>query len=410
MGLCAGATMELMALVAVLLALSGFVVALFGAYLAIVTIAAFFYRRPAAAVASPTTRVAVLVPAHDESSLISGCVQSLLVQSYPRELFEVVVVADNCSDDTAALARHAGARVIERFDADARGKGHALRFGMDRLLGSESAPDAIVVVDADTTADPAFLATMVARYEAGGAPVVQGESMLMEDGSTRTSLRVAAFLLINRVRPTGRMMLGLPCTLCGNGMMFAASLLRERPWEAYTAAEDLEYAVRLREVGIAPRYARGAILLSPAAPDAASSETQQLRWEGGKTHLAKVYVPRLLRTRRASLLDVAFELALPPLGLLVAAILGGLVVTAPLALLGVVGAWVLAPWLVALLGVCFYVLGGLRAAGAPASSYRAMLQAPLLIARKLGKVHRLFGFRADSWVRTARAGEAEQSQ
>src|SRR5581483_6965365 len=109
-------------------------------------------RRPAAP-PSGRTRLCVVVPAHDEEVSIARCVASLTAQSYPTELYEVVVVADNCRDDTAARAGAAGATVLERHDQSARGKGHALRFGFDHVLRADPAPDAVVVVDADSVAD-----------------------------------------------------------------------------------------------------------------------------------------------------------------------------------------------------------------------------------------------------------------
>jgi hypothetical protein len=201
--------------------------------------------------------------------------------------------------------------------------------------------------------------------------------------------------------------LGLPCALCGNGMLFSRELLLAHRWEAFTAAEDVEFSVALRHAGIGPAYARGAVLLSQAAPDGAAAATQQLRWEGGKTHLARHWVPRLvakgLRERRLWHLEAAFELAFPPLGILAGGTLAGLVAAGAVAALA--GTWlVLAPWCAALALIAFHVLAGLRAAGAPASAYRAMTGAPLLVARKLAGLHRLVRFRADSWVRTARAG------
>jgi hypothetical protein len=388
----------------VLLLLAGAVPAIFGLYLLIVAVAAFFLPRAEPA-GTPRSRVAILVPAHDEAALIGRCVQSLRAQRYPDELYEVVVIADNCTDDTAALARAAGARVLERDALDARGKGQALRWAMERILPEEPTVDAIAVVDADTVADPEFLARLVQRFELG-APAVQGESLLLEDGSSPTALRVAAFLLINRARPSGRAVLGLPCSLCGNGMLLGRELLAAHPWSAFSATEDLEYALTLRRAGIGPVFARGAVLLSPAAPNAAAATHQQLRWEGGKTRLARSLVPRLVaqavRERRPSLLDAAFELALPPLGLLMGAGVAGAAAATPLVLTGAVPAVALLPWLVVLVSVPLFVLAGLAAAGAPATSYRALAGAPLLVARKAVRLPRLLRFRADSWVRTER--------
>ena len=188
----------------------------------------------------PRKRIAVLVPAHDEAALIARCVQSLQAQTYPSRLYDVIVVADNCSDATASIARSAGADVLVRDEPDARGKGRALRWAFDRVLRRPIPPDAVVVVDADSVADPCFLSALVRPFESG-ASAVQGESLLAEDGSRAASLRAAAFLLVNRVRPAGRSALGLPCDLTGNGMLLSSELLRAYPWDAFTSAEDLEY-------------------------------------------------------------------------------------------------------------------------------------------------------------------------
>jgi hypothetical protein len=232
----------------------------------------------------------------------------------------------------------------------------------------------------------------------------------MEDGSSRTALRVAAFLLINRVRPAGRAALGLPCNLCGNGMLLDRRLLERMPWSAFTSAEDVEYTVKLRSAGIGPVFAAGAILRSPAAPSAEAGTTQQLRWEGGKAHVARTALPRLagaaVRERDALLLDAALELSVPPLGLLAGAALAGCAAAVPLVLAGVVPAAVVVPWLLALLAIPLFVIVGLRAAQAPASAYRALALAPALVVRKALGVHRLLRFRGDSWVRTQRADEA----
>lgn len=356
---------------------------------------------------APSTRVTVLVPAHDEAGQIAACVRSLRAQDYPPRLVEVLVVADNCADDTAARAAAAGARVLVRTDPGARGKGRALRWATDRLAAGDDAPDAVVVVDADTEAAPDFLSTLVRPFEAG-AEAVQGESLLAEDGSRAAALRAAAFLLVNRVRPAGRAALGLPCTLCGNGMLLGCDLLRRHPWDAYSSAEDVEYTLRLRAAGVGVAFARGAVVRSPAAPNRAAAAQQELRWEGGRVRLGRTWIPALVaggvRRRDAGLLDAAVELALPPLGVLTAAVVAGTAGSALLAAAGATPAWAVAPWAAALAATPVYVLAGLRAAGAPASAYRAMAGAAPLVAAKVLRAPRTLTFRADTWVRTERAG------
>ena len=385
----------------------GAVPAVFGLYNVMLTTAAFFHRPPRSR-RTPTSRVAVLVPAHDEAALIARCIASLDAQTYPSELYEVVVIADNCTDDTAAIAQAADAQVLIRTDPSARGKGHALRWALDGILVQEPVPDAVAVVDADSVAAADFLEALVDPFERG-APAAQGESLLTDDGSPASALRAAAFLLVNRVRPAGRAVLGLPTRLAGNGMLFGRELLRSNPWTAYSSAEDVEYSVRLQLAGTGPAFAGGAILHSPTAPTVEAATQQQLRWEGGKVHVARTQIPRLVaaafRLRRPRLLEAALELAAPPLGLLAAAALLGSILGAALAAAHLVPLWSLVPWLVALASIPVYVLVGLRAARAPRSAYRALARAPQLVLQKVLGAHRLFTFRADTWVRTERPRE-----
>jgi cellulose synthase/poly-beta-1,6-N-acetylglucosamine synthase-like glycosyltransferase len=370
------------------------------------SVGASFYRGQRPPSMAATTRLVVLVPAHDEARLIGRCVKSLRAQTYPSELYDVVVVADNCEDDTAAAAARAGARVMVRDQPKARGKGHALRWAIGRILAQRPSIDAVVVVDADSVARADFLLTLVQPYQAG-ADAVQGESLLYEDGSKASALRAAAFLLVNRVRPAGQAALGRPCSLAGNGMLLSRELLLAHPWEAFTSAEDLEYSLGLCVAGVAIAFAGGAVLLSPPPPSPQAAAQQQLRWEGGKAYLARTWIPRLIyasfRQRRRSLLITALDLAVPPLGFLAAGVIAAAALGAPLVAIGWLPAWAFAPWLLALVSIPISVAVGLRAAGAPPSAYRAMAQAPLLIITKVSRIRSVLGFRADSWVRTERS-------
>jgi 1,2-diacylglycerol 3-beta-glucosyltransferase len=376
-------------------------------YLLVLSVAAFFYRAFPRAATPPTSRLAVVVPAHDEAGTIGRCVRSLRNQTYPADLYEVLVVADNCSDDTAAIAANEGARILVRHEPAAHGKGRALRWAIQRVLAATPPPDAIVVVDADSVADVNFLAALVRPFEAG-APAVQGESLLAEEPSGAGSLRVAAFLLVNRVRPAGRVVLGLPCMLAGNGMLLGRGLLLAHPWDAFTSTEDVEYSLGLRMAGVEIAFAGGAVLVSPLAPNPRAAATQQLRWEGGKLTLARTWTPRLVREavrrRRLSLLATALDLAGPPLGYFTAVVAAATAICGGLAWAGTLPAWAVVPWLVALISVPILVLVGLRAGRASGSSYRAMLRAPLFVVAKLRLLPRLMRFRADTWVRTERSG------
>ena len=381
----------------VLFVVLGGLLALAALYLLLPAVVALFHRA-ARSSSRGDADVVVLIPAHDEEETIAHCVGTFAQQTYPRERFQVVVVADNCSDDTAAAAARAGAEVLVRDDPGARGKGQALRWGIDRLLARDAPPDAVVVVDADSTPDPELLTGLVARFDAG-AEAVQGESLIVGDGSPAQELRAAAFLLVNRARPTGRSMLGLSADLAGNGMLFGQRLLTEHPWSAYSSTEDREYGLELRAAGVRPVFARGAIVRSPAAPHGRAAEAQQLRWEGGKLHLARTKIPKLLAGGHV---DAAIELAIPPLGYLAGAAGALTAAGAALAWLDGLDPWAVAPAALALGAIPVYVLVGLAAAKAPRSSYAALAHAPGFVVRKVFRAHRLLRFRPDSWVRTER--------
>jgi 1,2-diacylglycerol 3-beta-glucosyltransferase len=388
---------------------AGCIAAVFAVHLLVLSVAALFYSVEEPQVA-PSTRLLVLVPAHNESVLIAACVRSLRNQIYPADLYKIVVVADNCTDGTAEVAAQAGAHVVmARDEPNARGKGRALRWALDRLLATEPAAAGVVVVDADSVADPRFLVRLVQPFEAG-ARAVQGDYVLYPNDSTGAALRASAFLLINRVRPAGRAVLGLSAShLAGNGMLLARDLLVAVPWEAFTSAEDAEYSLRLRTDGISIAFAGGAFLISPAAPNPQAAAQQQLRWEGGKVYLARTHLPRLtlcaLRERRLALLGLAFDLAVPPVGFLAAAVLGGSLIGACLLVTGALPVWALGPWLVAGASIPLFVLIGLKAGHAPMSGYVALLRAPLFVLTKILQTRRVVSFRGDTWVRTERASQ-----
>lgn len=390
-----------------LIGLAGALTAASGLYLAVLAVASAFYSQSLDGVCL-RARLVVLVPAHDEELLVGRAVGSLLSQTYPRELFRVVVIADNCSDDTSGVALAAGAdAVMVRVAPDARGKGRALRWAMDQILAADDPPDAVVSVDADSIADPDMLRALVERFEAG-AEAVQSDYRAMGDGSTSATLREAAFLLMNRVRPAGRNVLGMSGFLTGNGWLLGTELLRRRPWTAFSSTEDREYSLDLEREDARIAFAGAAGVRAPTAPNQQAAATQQQRWEGGWASLLRARGPGLLalsvRRRSARLLLAAFDLAVPPLGLFTAGAIGGLVVAGAGALLGIWPGWLPLPWLVALLSVLIYVIGGLVANRAPVRVFRALLYAPGLVLTKPLSLRRTLTFSSETWVRTERRG------
>ena len=181
-------------------------------------------------------RFRIIVPAHNEAAGIAETVRSLLAVDYPASRFDVLVVADNCQDDTAERARAVGAQVLERQDSEHRGKGYALHHTFERLPADV---DAVVVVDADTLVSPNLLRAFAARRNLGADAIQADYAVRNPNASWRTRLIAIAFGSFHIVRSRARERLRLSCGLRGNGMCFSAALLAQVPHEAYSIVEDV---------------------------------------------------------------------------------------------------------------------------------------------------------------------------
>ncbi len=265
-----------------------------------------------------SARIAVLVPAHDEAGGIAATINSILPQLGPSD--RLLVVADNCSDDTARIASENGAEVIERQDLETRGKGFALDYGIHFL--ARNPPEVVVIVDADCTVEDNALRKLVAYSVQRNRPVQSLYLMHSPDGAgLKEKIAEFAWTVKNLVRPLGFARLGLPCQLMGTGMAF--------PWPAISninlangnLVEDMKLGVDLSKSGSAPLFYEDALVTSyfPDASEARSS--QRTRWEHGHLSMILSQVPRLfvqgIVNGNKDLLAITFDLCVPPLALLV---------------------------------------------------------------------------------------------
>jgi 1,2-diacylglycerol 3-beta-glucosyltransferase len=348
----------------------------------------------------------VLVPAHDEEQRIRDALASLRELDYPDHAYEVVVVADNCSDRTAELARAAGATVYERDDPERPGKPHALAWGLRRVLESRAPPGAVVVVDADCRASRNLLAAVEPMLVAGAA-AVQVDYVVANPGESRSSaLRFAGYALMNTVRPLGKSVLGLSCGLLGTGMAFSRATLERHPWSAFLLAEDREYHNVLVAGGERVLFQPDACVSSSMPTSFRASVGQQLRWEAGRIELARRWTPRLLsaglRQRDLGCLMAGVEVLTPPQSLL---LIGNGVLTSVAAALRASTALRLS--LATSLAQAVFVLGGVALVRAPATVYTSLLAAPGLVATKAWIYARVLLHRGPvRWLRTPREGVA----
>ncbi len=388
-------------------------------YLVFLMLAGLFYRDKSASSSSQKNqlpggeispvRFAIVIPAHDETLTLPASLQAMkkLQTSYsPPPL--IVVVADNCTDDTAELARQAGVVVYERTNLELRGKGPALQWAIERL-NRDYEYDALIIFDADTLPDMEFLKEADKALQTG-CQVLQGRYDVLNQTQTwRSTLLYTAFILFNHVRPLGRAALGLSDGLRGNGMVFRREILQQLPWEAFSLVEDMEYTNRLALAGLKVTYVPSAKLYGQAAETREQATSQRLRWESGRWQQARQDVPPLLGRAIKKFdmvaLDRAIDLLIPPLALLAISLLGLTFVNLVLCLwlgFGSLGA-ILVGWLGLLVALALFVFGGLAVAKAPAHAYRALLFAPFYILWKV-QIYLLMLFRRgpQQWVRTNR--------
>lgn len=358
--------------------------------------------RRAPAPTGPRPPLAVLVPAHDEALGIAATVRGIRAQLAAGD--RLVVVADNCRDDTAARARAAGAEVVERHDRLRRGKGYALDFGVRHL---EAAPAAVVViVDADCRLADGALARLAAACAASARPV-QALYLMHAPAGAGLRLRIAEFAwaVKNHLRPLGYARLSLPCQLMGAGMAFPWAVLREAELASGHIVEDLKLGLELTRAGRAPLFCAEARVSScfPASDEGVRS--QRTRWEHGHLGMIVDAAPRLLaaavRRRDAALLALVLDLCVPPLALLTLVLLAVLAVAGALAALGGGAlALVLAAAACALLGGA--VLLAWARCGRHVVSFGDLVRAPLYALAKIPLYLRFVCRRQVDWVRSRR--------
>lgn len=351
----------------------------------------------------------IIVPAHDEETGITRTVESLRAIDYPSDRFRVLVVADNCTDDTARLAAAAGALVLERHDDANRGKGYALSFAFDSSRAAGRA-DAVVVVDADTVVDPRLL-TVFAAHLHRGVEAVQADYAVRDAGASwRTRLMTIALALFHRVRSEARERFAISCGLRGNGMCFTHALLARVPHRAYSIVEDLEYGIELGLAGVRVGYAGEVSVFGEMPSSERASRTQRERWEGGRMALARRHAMPLLalalRRRSLMLADLAIDLLVPPLSYVVLAAAVGLLVAIATSRAQLASPMVIVPWTLSAVAIAGYVARGWQRSRTGMQGIADLCWAPVYLAWKLAARLPRPGKRLDQWVRTARTVNA----
>ena len=354
--------------------------------------------------ATVTAHTVILIPAHDEAGGIAATLAALL-ESIPKGT-RVLVVADNCSDATASLARQAGAEVIERHNQEARGKGYALAFGRDHLAHADGpVPDVVLVLDADCRLLPGSVAALAGAAMRLGVPV-QAINLIEADLTAPPMVQISSFAMVvkNLYRSRGMQRLGGAALLTGTGMAFPWKLFADADLATGSIVEDLSLGIAMTRKGRPPRLVEAAGVRSAPA-DIADALAQRTRWEHGflqtlRRQALPVLLGGLRRGSRAEIL-LGLHLIVPPLALLLMLAAAVLIAQAVLALLGAN----LAP--VFVLGsltavVLALVIAAWLAGGRPYLSGAALLRAPFYVLWKLPVYVRFLRKPEARWTRTPR--------
>lgn len=366
--------------------------------------AALLPARKSVAAAKASGRASALIPAHNEVLGIACTIKSLRAEA--RDGDRIVVIADNCTDDTASVAASAGAEVVIRTNAALRGKGYALDHGVRHL--EVDPPDVVIVVDADCRVSPGFFAAMSESALQRRSPIQCVNLTIADKADAKGAVAVLANRTINLVRPTGLSRLGGPCRLLGTGMAFPWEMIRNAKLATGSLVEDMKLGIDLAIEGHDSCFEPSAMVTSSLPPGRAAFATQRARWEAGHLETFIREAPRLLLAslRHRSLMPIwlALHLCVPALSLLFGVWF--------VAFIGVLiahyfGACYVPPYTLGISGGL--ALAGLFAGWAAYSReqvpFSALVQTPFYLSSKLLLyVRMLLGPRTE-WVRTRREAE-----
>lgn len=348
--------------------------------------------------------VAVVIPAHNESVGLLPTLADVAAQLRKHDC--LLVIADNCSDDTAAVATQASAQVIERNDPSLKGKGYALAHAIAHLR--DAPPAYVLFVDADCRLEAGSIQQLRTTCAYSGRPVQACYLMNSpKEADVDHSLAEFFWTVRNKVRPIGLSNFGLPVQLMGTGMIFPWAIIADAPLAHGHLVEDMKLGLDLGAAGYAPIFEPSATVTSYFPASIKGNETQRQRWIHGHlqmlTRTAPKYLLQAILKRDLNLAVLALDVMVPPVSMLL-----------PLAVLAFVSGTIVylaqgqvVPLLVSLVTIVSLTLALLLAwikFGRSALPPRSLGRAALSAISKIVLYGRLyFGRKANTWIRTDRS-------
>lgn len=368
-------------------------------------VASFFFRPASASTRTAKSRFLILIPAHNEAMGIGSSLDSIGRLDYPSSHYRAVVVADRCTDDTAAVARKAGAECFERLDGQA-GKGAALAWGIQQARNAKIPFGAVVIVDADTVVDRNLLSAFDEKLQSGH-DVQQGYNYLSNPWSSPfTRLIAVTSTLRNGRYYTGKTVLGIPGMLTGTGMCISAEVLNRHGWTAFSVGEDWEFSVQLLLAGDWIHFNPLAKAFAQESQGLKQASRQRLRWASGRYAIMgeKLWalILKAVRDRSYSLIDETITLLAPNYSS-----------QASLALLCLLGSWFIASdpswvfvwyWSIgAFIAIGGYFMLGVVSTEAPGKALAGLALVPIFLPWRLAiELLGMMGYGRRHWGRMSR--------
>lgn len=258
---------------------------------------------------------AMLVCAHNEAAVIDSLVDNLLKLNYNNKLYDIFVVADNCVDNTAEVARNAGAIVFERFNDEKKGKGYAMDWFFERLFKMDRKYDAVCIFDADNLVHPNFLHEMNSRL-CNGEKLIQGYLDSKNPTDTWVSgVFSISFWIVNHVWHLAKYNIGLSACLGGTGMCIEMGMLKRYGWGATCLTEDMEFTMKAMMENIPTTWAHDAIIYDEKPLTFKAAWNQRMRWAQGHFDVANRFMlpmfKKAIKERDLKVLDCTVNLIQP---------------------------------------------------------------------------------------------------
>ena len=271
----------------------GWIIVIYWLYQLIISACALIQFKEKPLIKNKKHKFMMILPAHNESAVIGSLIESLQALDYPKELYDIYVIADNCTDNTAQIAKDLGAIVYERFDEKKKTKGFAMQWFLNQKIKEDADYDAFCVFDADNIVDKNFLNAMNKKL-CQGEEIVQGYRDIKNPADSWISAGYALFYwMMNRFYHLARYNLGLSPLINGTGFMVDFNLIKPTGWDTITLTEDIEFSLKNIAKGRKLGWATDAIVYDEQPTEFKQSWSQRSRWTVGHLQCMKYYTKDL---------------------------------------------------------------------------------------------------------------------